>query len=456
MRHALHVAFSLAFATAAGAAHASNLVPNPEFDDGLDGWSLGTETGSLAIVANDGIPAAPSIDVAGDASTLAAIALSSCIVIDDSTNVDFFAYVKSIAGNPLAGVQAYSDAACTAPLSAIGVAPGNERPFWREISFTDTPLPTGTHSVQVLLTMEAGAVGDPAEALYDHVAFGPTGTIPGDRIALAQEGLTGTWYNANTSGQGFELVVDPGANGGDASLFGAWFTYDFAPGGPDSQRWFSLQASFDPSSASADVTIYQNVGGTFASPPGTAAVPVGSGTLTFFSCDSGLFTYAFDGGAEGSIPVHNLMPNVECGETGTPAPSDYGLSGTYYDRGASGQGIIVEVNPVNAQVFFGWYTYSLGHEGGDASEQRWFSAQGSYEVGTDQMDLLLYASTGGTFDSGETPVTTVPVGLATITFNSCSSATLDYAFTDGELAGETGSIDMSRLGAALASCPLAP
>jgi len=72
------------------------------------------------------------------------------------------------------------------------------------------------------------------------------------------------------------------------------------------------------------------------------------------------------------------------------------------------------------------------------------------------MDLTIYSSTNGTFDSGETVVSTDPVGLATLTFLTCSTATLDYAFTDGEFAGQVDSIDLVRLGPALASCPLDP
>jgi len=454
MRHALYVASILAFASAATAANASNLVQNPEFDAGLNGWTLGTSGGALGLVENSGIPSAPSIRVTGDAGTPDAAALSSCIQIDDSVHVDFFAYALSGIGSSVAGFQAYSDTACTTPISAIATAPDDALPYWHEIGFTDQALPAGTRSAQVLLTSEASASDLFADVLYDHIAFGPTGTIPGDRIAIAQEGLTGTWYNPETSGQGFEFVISPDANGGNGSLFGAWFTYDIDAGGPDSQRWFSLQATFGPNDASANVTIYQNIGGSFDSPPSTTAVAVGTGTLTFFSCESGLFTYAFDGGLEGSIPIRNLLPNVECGSDAPPPLSDFGLTGAWYDPTTSGQGIVAEVNPVDAQVFVGWYTYSLGNEGGDVSQQRWFSAQGGYTVNTDQMDLTVYASTGGTFDSSAT-VTTQPVGTATLTFLTCFDATLDYAFTDGELAGLSGSIELTRLGPALESCPLA-
>src|SRR4051812_19805577 len=129
MRHAINLASLFAFAAAASAAHASNLVQNPEFDDGLDGWSLGTATGALAIVDTVGIPSAPSLRVTGDMTSPDAAALSSCIQIDESTHVVFFAYTLSGAGGAVAGVQAYSDTACTAPLSAIATAPDNALPF---------------------------------------------------------------------------------------------------------------------------------------------------------------------------------------------------------------------------------------------------------------------------------------------------------------------------------------
>jgi hypothetical protein len=72
------------------------------------------------------------------------------------------------------------------------------------------------------------------------------------------------------------------------------------------------------------------------------------------------------------------------------------------------------------------------------------------------MDLTVYASTGGTFDSDDTTVTTTPVGTATLTYASCSSATFTFTFTAGELMGQTGTIDLTRLGAPLTSCNLPP
>ena len=452
MRDRIRTATLLSLAFAAVTAQAANLIENPDFSDALEGWSVGP-AGAISLKASDGLPAAPSLDLAASGTEVGS-AVSSCIPIDASASVDFHAFVKGVTGLTAVGLFVYSDAACTTSIQTLSTQAFRVGHAWFPIGFNETELPDGTGSVQVFLAVAAGTGDAAAQTLFDHVAFGPTGTLD-DAIPIAQEGLTGTWYNPDTSGQGFEFVIDPGTSGGNGSLFGAWFTYDVDAGGPDSQRWFSLQATFGPNDASANVTIYQNVGGNFDAPPSTTAVAVGTGTLTFFSCESGLFTYSFDGGLEGSIPIRNLLPNVECGGAEPPPLSDFGLTGAWYDPTTSGQGIVAEVNPVDAQVFVGWYTYSLGHEGGDASQQRWFSAQGAYQVNTNQMDLTVYSSTGGEFDSSAGIVTTQPVGTATLTFLTCFDATLDYTFTDGELAGLSGTIDLTRLGAALESCPLA-
>ena len=451
MRDRIRTATLLSLAFAAVAAQAANLIENPDFSDALEGWSVGP-AGAISLKASDGLPAAPSLDLAASGTEVGS-AVSSCIPIDASASVDFHAFVKGVTGLTAVGLFVYSDAACTTSIQTLSTQAFRVGHAWFPIGFNETELPDGTGSVQVFLAVAAGTGDAAAETLFDHVAFGPTGTLD-DAIPIAQEGLTGTWYNPDRSGQGFEFVIDPGSNGGNASLFGAWFTYDTIAGGPSSQRWFSLQATFSPDTTTANVTIYQNLGGNFDAPPATSAIEVGRGSLTFFSCESALFTYGFNAGLVGATVLRNLLPNVECGGTGTPPPSDYGLSGTWYDPNTSGQGIVAEVNPVNAQVFVGWYTYSLDQGSGGAGQQRWFSAQGAYDVGADRMDLVVYASTGGEFDSSEGTVTTEPVGTATLTFLTCFDATLDYTFTDGELAGLSGSIDLTRLGRALASCPL--
>ena len=74
-------------------------------------------------------------------------------------------------------------------------------------------------------------------------------------------------------------------------------------------------------------------------------------------------------------------------------------------------------------------------------------------VALPEIHRAVYDSTGGTFDSSTGVVQTMPVGNATLTYTSCSSATLAYTFTAGELDGQSGTIALSRLGNAPQSCP---
>src|SRR4029078_7327370 len=101
----------------------------------------------------------------------------------------------------------------------------------------------------------------------------------------------------------------------------------------------------------------------------------------------------------------------------SPRPSVLRFAGALYEPGTGGQGFVININPVDAQVFVGWYTYAAD---GDTSEtgQRWFSAQGSYTVGSLTMELTVFESTGGTFASSGTDVTTNPVGTAQISFSN--------------------------------------
>jgi hypothetical protein len=433
------------------AAGAANLVGNPDFNNGLDGWSLVGASGTLDVGADSGFPNAPALHLVGDG--VEAAAQSTCIAIDDSAHVDLHALVRPDGGAVALILQPYSDSRCEMPLDPLSTEPVDANGEWQELALLDAALPDGTAAARVVLSSSPGsaAAGD---ALFDHVAFGPSGTVA-YAVDATQEGLTGAWYEPATTGQGFTLVVSPS---GPVNLFGAWYTFGSEAGGPEMQRWFTLDSTTETGATSADVTIYQNTGGNFLAPPVTNATAVGSGTLTFYSCTSGIFTYAFDAGPSGSIPLFALMPNVECIDTGTstttPPPSDYGLSGTWYDPATSGQGFIVNVNPLNMQVFVGWYTYAIDGETQGEAGQRWFTAQGPHTTtsGTNALDdLTIYESTGGTFDTPSV-VTTTPVGTATLTFSSCTSATLDYAFTSGEMNGRTGTIALTRIGAPLASC----
>ena len=454
MKNAMRaLAFGIGSALAVSAT-AANLVSNPDFDTSLDGWAISAGDGAVALDETTGLPAAPSMRVTAGGTTPDTTVQSTCMPVDDSNNVDLFANIDVKGGFAVMGFSTYSDTDCTNGLTAITSTSIASTGGWATYSLEDVMLPDGTQSARVVLTATMGASDSDGDVDFDHIAFGETGSATAT-VNVNQEGLSGTWYNPQTSGQGMQFQFSPDdSNPGEGSLFGAWYTYDIVAGTTSSQRWYSVQSAITGDAQTAAVTIYQNTGGNFDAGPVTNAVAVGTGVLSFDTCDSGSFAYALDDGRNGTIPLRRLLPNVNCVTSGTPAnpPSDFGLGGAWYNTATGGQGMLVEVNPMDAQVFIGWYTYAADGASAGAEGQRWFSAQSPYTVGTRTMDLTVFESTGGIFDSSTGTVATVPVGTATLTYVSCTSATLDYAFTAGDLNGRSGSIPLSRLGATPASC----
>jgi subtilase family serine protease len=275
-------------------------------------------------------------------------------------------------------------------------------------------------------------------------------------VELNQHGLTGSWANPETSGQGIVMEVDPDFYGaGSGLLFGGWYTYDATAAG--GQRWYTLQATVG--GATASVPIYLTTGGRFHSAQATTTAPVGQATLAFSDCMHGTLTYAFtDGsGRSGSIPLTRLTSNVTCspsGDSGAATPG-YLLAGSWADIADSGQGLVLDVNVAQNVLFAGWYTYAAdAAPGSGAAAQRWYTLQSTYAAGAATLDDVgIYETTGGAFDR-PAPTSTVRVGNARLAFHSCSSATLDYAFTSGANAGRSGTLQLSRLGAVPDGCRL--
>ena len=119
----------------------------------------------------------------------------------------------------------------------------------------------------------------PASARSTRRISSRTGTTPLQQsVNLDQIGLTGSWYNPSTSGQGIVMQVVPDYYGaGRGLLFGGWFTFDVsASGGP---RWYSVQGEVDASSASATMPIYRSEGGNFAAPPNVGVASIGQATF---------------------------------------------------------------------------------------------------------------------------------------------------------------------------------
>ena len=286
---------------------------------------------------------------------------------------------------------------------------------------------------------------------------GPLSTPPSAKPDLNQHGLTGSWYEPATGGQGVEVEVFANPSAGAGSTFVSWFTYDTVAGGAERQRWYTAQGPVATGQPNAALTIYRNTGGNFNAPPVTTAQAVGTATLSFDTCSSGQLVYAFtDGtGRTGTIPLTRLTQNVTCSTTSTyPTNADFALSGNWFGGAAtSGQGFTIEVNPNSGALFAAWYTYMPNGTAAGAAGQRWYTAQAAFTPGLRTMPVTIYETTGGVFDTPTPPgQKTVPVGTGTMAFQSCSAATFSYNFTGGSSSGLSGTITLSRVGPVPPGC----
>ena len=274
---------------------------------------------------------------------------------------------------------------------------------------------------------------------------------------MNQHGLTGSWFNPATAGQGVEIEVYPDlVSPGVGFIQAAWFTYDYvAPGAAASQRWYTFSGNVASGAPSASLILYQNIGGNFDAAPATTATPVGTVTLSAADCDHVSMAYTFSDGSgrSGMVPMTRLLPNVTCVASGPETPSaDFGYSGNWFNSATPGQGIVFELNPVAPQAWLTWYTYAGNGASQGAAGQRWYTAQQSYTPGARSVTLTIYETTGGLFNQPTPSPTTVPVGTATATFASCAALALNFNFTAGSNAGATGTIDMTRVGPTPAIC----
>jgi len=254
-------------------------------------------------------------------------------------------------------------------------------------------------------------------------------------VELNQQGLSGSFYDPATSGQGFEVEVFPNLVAPDIGLIQVgWFTFDTTAGGADHQRWYTLSGNVQTGQPTASVTIYRNVGGNFNSLPATTGVAVGTATIRFDTCTTGQLDYTFTDGSDrsGSIPLTRLTQNATCSTTNVRLTnSDSALGGNWFDAATSGQGFNIDVSPGSATLFFAWYTYAPAGAGAGAAGQRWYTAQGTFTPGMQTIPVTLYETTGGVFDSTAATPHSAVVGSGTLAFQSCTSATLGFTFTGG-------------------------
>jgi len=263
-------------------------------------------------------------------------------------------------------------------------------------------------------------------------------TAQGADIDLHQRGLTGSWYDPRTSGQGFMVQVYPDMlSPGTGLVQATWVTYDDIVGGAERQRWYTLNGPVVSGQTHVSMTIYQNTGGNFNAPPITTAHPVGTAMLGFDSCTGGQLAYNFtDSGRTSTIPLTRLTQNETCSATSEGPTGPPGYSGNWYDAATSGQGLAMEVNWRSDVLFFAWMTYAPNGADSGPAGQRWYTGQGT----PNGNDVTLYETTGGLLDEGVPVPTTVPVGRATLSFVNNCYMEMSFNFTGGSSVGASGRI----------------
>jgi len=129
--------------------------------------------------------------------------------------------------------------------------------------------------------------------------------------------------------------------------------------------------------------------------------------------------------------VHFMAPNV------TINP---GIADAWIEAGLSGQGLLVSVFENIPLVFIAWFTYETTRPAGFPPPvigewgHRWVTLQGGYSGNVANLDI--YLTQGGVFESPTpSPASAEKIGTATLTLNSCYSATLVYNITSTGLQG---------------------
>jgi hypothetical protein len=244
---------------------------------------------------------------------------------------------------------------------------------------------------------------------------------------------SGAWYNPATSGQGFVLDIAPQQN----IVYAGWFTFPGTSTATAVHRWFTAYAPYTAGQTSSRMAVYRNTGGNFDAPPVTQGQAVGSARLTFQSCTSGRYDYEIDLDGimrRGSIPLSRLGSSQYCDAGSTPNFSlsrdgiSPALDGAWYDPNNAGQGFQFVFLPQNNNIaYLAWYTFDVNGQNAGANGQRWYTVQGNYTPGSATIiSQPIYQITGGNFDAGPPASAMTQIGTATLSFSSCSTATLTY------------------------------
>jgi hypothetical protein len=412
---------------------------------GQNGTVLASPDGNTWRAANSGT-SNYLLAVAADSEQFVAVGINGTIL----TSPDGLAWTPRDSGitDDLQRVIAVGDGFIAVGLDGAVVTSPDGANWTSRFSGTYLSLQGVANNGSRFVTVGAGAA-----ILYSDVDTVPPFVNPN------QHGLTGSWFNPATSGQGFEIEVFPDLNGmGQGFLFAGWFTFDAIDGG---RRWYGLSGNVSATSATTTLQIYADDGGNFDAPPSVGTNDVlGHATIAFSDCTSGSLIYEFTDGSNrsGTIPLTRLSPNVTCSPSGDNGaePGNYLLSGSWYNPETSGQGLLFDISPSIGNLFAAWYTFiPNGQTIGGPASQNWFTLQAGQFVNgsTSLANIPIIETSGGIFDN-PAGVTKAQVGTANIVFQSCNAMSMTYQFTGGENTGLVGTIPLKRIVPTQTGCGL--
>jgi hypothetical protein len=249
--------------------------------------------------------------------------------------------------------------------------------------------------------------------------------LPASEPFQINAGHSGAWFNPDTSGQGVLIDAEPE----EQFMFVSWFTYtDTATDNPNEQRWLTAQGKYSGKTAQLD--LFETLGGRFDDPQAVTTNLIGEVSLSFSDCGQGQMTYSMVGEAlQGEFPLQRVISgsgNVCAERSGASTQAvdiNAGMDGAWFDPNTSGQGFFIDTHPDPAGgnfIFVSWFTY--GED--TVSGQRWLTAQGGFEGSIAEIDV--FETTGGSFDDPQAPSTN-KVGTMSINFTDCSNAQLSYS-----------------------------
>lgn len=145
--------------------------------------------------------------------------------------------------------------------------------------------------------------------------YGPLPRQQDHSSVATQAGLTGSWFNPETNGQG--MVIEVMMQEAIPRALVYWFTFNDDPDNPE-QRWYVGDGRIRDQQGGL-LLIYRSTGGLLdLAEPAAELERVGRAILRFNSCTEAVFAYYLDpeedGGMErtGEIPLSRLSPIEFC------------------------------------------------------------------------------------------------------------------------------------------------